>query len=67
MPEGRCENCQRLIFDTEKVDELPDVIICQHCGHPNVFRVHTEPEPTEPEPYVRAAPKPKKSPKRRRA
>ena len=63
MPQGFCENCRRLIYDTEKLEELQDIITCQHCGHPNVFRVHAEPEL-----YIKAEPKPKKvAPKRRRA
>ncbi len=63
MPEGRCQNeaCRRLIYDTEKLEELQDVIVCQHCGHPNVFRVHAEPEL-----YVRAEPRPKTPARKRR-
>lgn len=40
MPEGRCKNkdCNRLIFDTEKLDELPNQIECQHCHHVNILR-----------------------------
>ena len=40
MPEGRCKNknCRRLIYDTEKVWELPDKIECQHCHHINTIR-----------------------------
>lgn len=38
MPEGRCQNtdCNRLIFDTEKLEELPAKIECQHCHHVNL-------------------------------
>lgn len=38
--EGRCKNpnCNRLIFDTEKLDELQDRIECQHCHHVNIIR-----------------------------
>lgn len=38
--EGRCvkKKCNRLIFDTEKLDELPDRIECQHCHHVNRIR-----------------------------
>ncbi len=40
MPQGICKNpkCKRLIFDTEKLDELPDVLECQHCHHVNILR-----------------------------
>ena len=38
MPQGTCKNCGRLIFDTEKLDELPDEIICQHCHTVNIVR-----------------------------
>ena len=38
MSEGRCSACNRLIYDTEKLDELPDNLICQHCGTINVIR-----------------------------
>ena len=41
MPQGRCQNpnCNRLIYDTEKVDELRDEMECQHCHHLNIIRV----------------------------
>ena len=45
MPQGVCENCGRLIFDTEKLDELPDELQCQHCGTMNTIRAKPEPEP----------------------
>ena len=40
MPEGRCQNpdCNRLIYDTEKLDELQDEMACQHCGTVNIIR-----------------------------
>ncbi len=40
MPARRCINpkCRRLIYDTEKLDELPDVVVCQHCGRRNIHR-----------------------------
>ncbi len=72
MPEGRCHCCKRLIFDTEKVEELKRDIECQHCHYLNLV-VDGEvvcrgavSGPVEPEPYVRAKPKPKAAPKRRR-
>lgn len=39
MPQGKCENCGRLIYDTEKVEELRDEMECQHCHHLNIIRV----------------------------
>lgn len=36
--EGKCKKCNRLIFDTEKLEELKDRIECQHCHHVNVIR-----------------------------
>ncbi len=38
MPQGKCKQCNRLIYDTEKLDELPDRKECQHCHHINVIR-----------------------------
>ena len=40
MPKGICQNkdCNRLIYDTEKLDELPDKLECQHCGIMNIIR-----------------------------
>ena len=68
MPEGRCKNkeCNRLIFDTEKLDELQDKIECQHCHHVNIIRQagewcfggkkkkksKTAPKPVEPAPSM---------------
>ena len=47
MPQGKCQNCGRLIYDTEKVEELQDEMECQHCHHINIIRVKpaTEPAP----------------------
>ena len=45
MPKGRCSACGRLIYDTEKLEELPDELECQHCGMVNVIR---QIEPVEP-------------------
>ncbi len=45
MPQGRCKNCNRLIYDTEKTDELPDRKECQHCHHINIIRPEPEPGP----------------------
>lgn len=64
LGERRCINplCRRIIYDTLKVDELPDRIECQHCHRINVIRLKPlvpttiEPEPSteeftlEPEP-----------------
>jgi NMD protein affecting ribosome stability and mRNA decay len=38
--QGYCKNevCKRLIFDTEKLNELPDNIECQHCHTINQIR-----------------------------
>jgi hypothetical protein len=38
--QGFCSNpeCKRLIFDTEKLDELPDTKECQHCHTINIIR-----------------------------
>lgn len=40
MPQRKCINpkCRRLIYDTEKLDELPDKIECQHCHRMNIHR-----------------------------
>ena len=52
MPEGRCSACGRLIYDTEKLEELPDELECQHCGSVNVIRIQPEPEVEPVEPIV---------------
>ena len=41
--QGICKACGRLIFDTEKLDELPDKLECQHCGFVNIIRSKPEP------------------------
>ena len=38
MPEGHCKACNRLIYDTEKLDELRDEMECQHCHFTNTIR-----------------------------
>ena len=40
MPQGICGNkdCNRLIYDTEKLEELQDKIECQHCHQVNIIR-----------------------------
>ena len=47
--EGRCSACNRLIYDTEKLEELRDEMECQHCGTVNIIRapaiVEHEPVP----------------------
>jgi len=48
MPEGRCNVCGRLIYDTEKLDELPDKLECQHCHFINIIRAKPEPKPIIP-------------------
>ena len=35
--EGRCVNCNELIYDTEKLDEIPRKVECQHCHHVNLI------------------------------
>ena len=52
MPEGICQNCGSLIYDTEKLEELPDELECQHCGSVNVIRIQPEPEVEPVEPIV---------------
>jgi len=44
MPQGICQNkdCGRLVYDTEKLDELPDTLECQHCGTVNAIRRPTQ-------------------------
>ena len=61
MPARRCINpkCRRLIYDTEKLDELPDKIECQHCHRINVHRRIKK--LTTPEPPVQPEPKPEPS------
>lgn len=57
MPQGRCANCNRLIYDTEKVEDLHDVIECQHCHHPNVIQRDEPmpiPTPRAPQPTPRS-------------
>ena len=56
MPARRCVNpkCRRLIYDTEKLKELPDRIECQHCHRINVVRL--KPLTTEPEPELEPGP-----------
>ena len=68
MPQGICSQCNRLIYDTEKLDELPDRLECQHCHTVNVIRekvvepvLEVEPEP-EAEPVV-VGPRPIVKPK----
>jgi len=52
MPQGICKNCNRLIYDTEKLDELPNELECQHCGMVNIIRIQPEPEVEPIEPVV---------------
>ena len=61
MPQGFCKNCNRLIFDTEKVDELRDEMACQHCGMVNIIRVKEEPPEEVPPVVVKPPVKSKKS------
>ncbi len=53
--EGRCRKCNELIFDTEKLDELPNVLECQHCHHMNILR---RAKPTKPKEKRKPASKP---------
>jgi len=59
MAQGICQNCGRLIYDTEKLDELPDKIECQHCHFVNVIR-EPKVEVIELEKPKVAKPKPKR-------
>lgn len=38
MPQKTCRKCNRQIYDTEKLDELPNTLECQHCHHVNIIR-----------------------------
>lgn len=33
--QGRCSNCNRLIFDVSDPSTLPREVVCQHCGAVN--------------------------------
>ena len=46
MPQGICSNCNRLIYDTEKLEELRDEMECQHCHFVNIIRAKLTPELT---------------------
>ena len=35
--EGRCKKCNRLIYDTEKLENIPVRVECQHCHSVNVI------------------------------